>query len=68
MNRLLPAPEVNDGEPSHRKADRVVSVKAVFVRPAMTNRLAHPREQRFIRALIFLTDNADDATHLQIPF
>jgi hypothetical protein len=64
MNRLLPALEVDDGEAAHREAHRVLMIKAVLVRPAMTNPLAHTREQALIHRTIFISDDADDATHV----
>src|SRR2546422_3880960 len=41
-DRLSPARQVDDAEPSHPEADGPLHVQALVVRPAMTDRVAHP--------------------------
>src|SRR3989442_9732256 len=61
---LLPAGDVDDGEPPVAEADRPLRPEALAVRPSMTEHVTHALEQRlvhgFARAQV---DDADDSTH-----
>src|SRR5213592_3658895 len=41
-DRLSPARQIDDAEPSHPEADGALHIDALVVRPAMANRGAHP--------------------------
>jgi len=64
VNGLLAAFEVDDGEAAHREADGTVDVVSVFVRAAMTNRIAHAGQERFVNRLAVVSNQSNDATHI----
>jgi hypothetical protein len=68
MDRLLATLQVNDRQPAHGKADAIVKIEAVFVRPSMADRLAHSGEQRPVYLPVTRANYSYDSTHNIILF
>ncbi len=63
---LLPAREVDDGEPPHGEPDVTLEVAPLLVRAAVMDGLVHAAEQRRVRRPPVKVDHADDATHQKL--
>jgi len=60
---LLASGQIDDREAAHAETDATVYVKAVFVRTAVPDRLAHARQQRFVHGFSVMIYYAYDSTH-----
>jgi hypothetical protein len=48
VNWLLAALQVDDGQAAHSETNGPINVKAIVVRPAVPDRIAHARQQLFV--------------------
>jgi hypothetical protein len=62
---LLATGKVNNRETPHSQADRPLDVKAILIRPAMFDALAHAPEQGLIDLGTTTVNNSDDSTHTE---
>jgi hypothetical protein len=63
---LVAAFEVDDRKAAHRQSHAGAEMKAVVVRPPMTNGLVHPRQQISVNRSAVTANNACYATHVSI--
>src|SRR4051794_33571123 len=66
MNRLVPARDVDDRQPPHRKAGVLVHVETVLVRAAVNDRGVHPFEYKAIDDAFAVVNKTGYSAHLML--
>jgi hypothetical protein len=63
VNWLFAAVQVDNGQPAHTQANRTLKVKAVVIRAAMANRIAHLTDEPLVHVITIVSNYAGYATH-----